>query len=744
MENILSRIIKINIYVLVFLIPLFFLPFTFEAFEYNKQLLMFFLVSLAFFAWLAKMVIYDREIRFRRSPLDVFVLAFMFVAILSAIFSVDKGSSLFGFYVKFSDGLVGLLSLGALYFLITNNVSAKKEESDISMPGLLKTFSWSVFGVVLLSYLSVFGGLIQIGRFISLPAILTSRLFNTVSGTFDGLAVFLAVAAVFFVGQLLTSKEKSSILRYLFLASIVGLLVIIDSTPAWLILITTLTLFVVLSLWKRVFRDNVNRLLVPIFLIVIAGAGISLQPVRSVFGESAAIANLPKEVILDQQTSWKIGLGGATESVKSGFIGSGIGTFFYDFTKEKPSSINQTLLWQVRFDRAGSYLAEILATMGFLGMLSYLALLAIFFIISYLFLKEKSESLFLLMFFTSLFVSQIFYYQNTTLAFLFWLVLGLSVISWQKPIKEKQVSFKDFPELNLVFSTLVILCGVFFAVMYFFNVKYYMADMNYARGQRMVVGQERTAYLEQAVRLNPSRAQYRIVLARAYIDELSILAVGPQTEQNSARIPLLMQAGVEQALTSTNLSPNRASIWEVVGKIYRDIRSLVREGAKEASEKAFKKAIDLDSNNPALYTELGKLYVMNDEPDNAKEQFSKALALKPDHVDTLIQNALFLEREGDSDGAIEKIQSLLVNYPYNVELSFQLGRLYFNKNMVTEAINRFNNVIALSPNHSNALYSLGVAYAAKGEKALAIQAFERVLQLNPGNQDVQSKIEQLR
>ena len=118
-----NRIIKLSIYLLVFLLPVCFLPFSFEAYEFNKQYLLFFLVSLGFLAWLAKMVICDKEIKFRRTPLDIPVLAFMFLAILSTAFSIDKTSSLFGFYGRFSDNLIGILSLGIFYFLITNNVS---------------------------------------------------------------------------------------------------------------------------------------------------------------------------------------------------------------------------------------------------------------------------------------------------------------------------------------------------------------------------------------------------------------------------------------------------------------------------------------------------------------------------------------------------------------------------------------------------------------------------------------------
>ena len=744
MQNFFNRLIKISLYALTFLTPLFFLPFSFEAFEYNKQFLLLFLVSLAFFAWLAKMVVVDKEIRFKRSPLDNFVLAFLGVAILSAIFSADKTSSLYGFYGRFSNGLVGLLSMGVLYFLITNNVGSKSENSNISIGGLLKTFSWSVFFVVLLAYGAVFGIFAKFASVLFLPKMMALRIFNTTAASLEGLSIFLAVAAVFLVGKTLTTGKgaKASFIDYLLLAAITILMIMIDFTPAWLILLVTFALFVVLSLWKRVFRDNVNRLLVPIFLIIVAVACIPSQPQVLIFGENSGIANLMKEQILDQKVSWQIGLGGATDSVKNIFIGSGVGTFNYDFAKEKPASINSTWLWQVRFDRAGSHLAEILGTMGFLGILSYLALIAIFFMASYFFLQQKSQALLLLMMLSSLIVGQFVYYQNTTLAFLFWLILGLSVIAWQKPIKEKVVSFKNFPELSLVFSTIVILVGVGVLALYFFNVKSYLADVNYANAQELNAGIERTTFLEKAVRLNPSSPQYRAVLARAYLNDVLTEMEKPQDEQDATQIQLLVATAINQARVATELAPKQVALWETLGMVYREIKT-VATGAVEWGIKSFQEAIILDPQNPVAYTELGKLYITSGEMSQARDQFAKAIAVKSDYTDALIQQALLFEKEGDSVTALAEMEKLAVAYPLSSEILFQLGRLYFNGNQISEAITQFKRVVILVPDHSNAHYSLGVAYAAQGKKTLAIEEFQKVLELNPDNQDVQDKIEAL-
>ncbi len=55
----------------VFFIPLFFLPATFEVFEFSKQNLFWFLTLLATALWLFKMVVIDKKIIYKRTPLDL-------------------------------------------------------------------------------------------------------------------------------------------------------------------------------------------------------------------------------------------------------------------------------------------------------------------------------------------------------------------------------------------------------------------------------------------------------------------------------------------------------------------------------------------------------------------------------------------------------------------------------------------------------------------------------------------------
>ena len=722
--------------------PLFWLPFSFEAFEFNKLYLLFFLVSLGLMAWLAKQVIYDKEFRFRCSPLDYFVLGFLAVAVASAVFSVDRHSSIFGFYGRFSNGLMAWLSLGALYFLITNTVTVAKEKSSskIGVSKIIDLFLWSGGLVVLTAYFSIFKVWQKVGDF--LPAVMRQVIFNPTSGSLEGLAMFLAGVVVLLVGLFLAGFK--SIYKKFLLAAALGLLIIIDFAMAWVVLLATLILLVALALWKRLFREEVNRLLIPIFLIIIAGAMLPFKPVS---------LELPKEEVLGYQMSWQVGLKAATESVKSGLLGTGLGTYFYDFAKHKPVEINNSWLWQIRFDRAGSHFAEILGTVGFLGLLSYLSLIGLFLLVSWFLIEEiknglkknKSERSYLLpllMVFGALVVGQFVYYQNITLAFTFWLMMGLAVVSWQKPIKEKSFSFQDFPELSLVLSTAVIVLGVAVLVCYYFGVNFYLADVNYQKGLGLL-GTERIEKMEKAVRLNPYLARYRLSLSRSYLYQAAQEMGQPQGAQDARLIENRVAKAIEHGSKATQLQPNAVQNWESLGVVYREIAGIA-QGAAEWGVKSFEKAIALEPTNPVLYTELGKLYLFLGEDQKAKEYFQKAIDKKSNYAEAVIQQALMLEREKIVEEAIQKLEGLLQEAPLNVEAMFQLGRLYFNSQRTDEAIQQFKTVIFLVPHHANAHYALGVAYAGKGEKEKAIAEFERVLELNPGNQDVIQKLENLR
>lgn len=760
MSKILNQIVRYCLCSLVFLMPLFFLPFSFEAFEYSKQYLLFFLSTLAFLAWLAKMVIYDKEIRFKQTSLDIYILAFLSVTVVSAIFSIDKTASLFGLYGRFSNGLVGLISLGILYFLFTNNVqyeeskvsSPEKRLSGLGVAKILHIFLWASGIAVFMAYFSIFGLWAKLAGLFALPPIMTQIIFNPVAASLEGLAVFLSVVMGLLIGLMTSSADQSrraAFFSWLLLLASLGMLLIVDFTVAWIILLATLVLYVGFSLWKRIFKESVNKLLIPILLIIIVVTAIPFDPVATLFGSDSYLANLPQEQVLSQKNSWSIALGSATDNVKNIAIGSGLATFQHDFAKYKSAEMNTSWLWQIRFDKAGNHFAEILATLGFLGFLAYLSVIGLFLTMGYLLLlgiKNISQAypfqIPLLLAFLALVVGQFVYYQNGILAFAFWMTLGLSMVSWRKPVKEKVVSFKDFPELSLILSTVMIIVAIVALVLYFFAARFYWADMNYTRALSLL-GSERTVLMEKVSRLNPYLSRYRMELSRSYLYEALVEAQKPEGSRNNTFVQVKISSAIEQARQATDLQPHHVIAWENLGVIYREM-SGVAGGALDWGLKSFETALQYDPVNPALYTEIGKMYVLKADNENAKSQFNKAIETKQDYAEAYIQLAMILEKENGLADAIAKLEGLIERNPLNVDGRFQLGRLYFNAKQAQKAIEQFQLVTLLVPDYSNAYYALGVAFASQGDTQNAITAFARVLQLNPGNQDVIQKLNELR
>jgi len=337
-----------------------------------------------------------------------------------------------------------------------------------------------------------------------------------------------------------------------------------------------------------------------------------------------------------------------------------------------------------------------------------------------------------------LLLGQIFYYQNSTLAFSFWLILSLGVLSLSSETKKKEFSFKDFPEIGLVLSILFWVVSIAFIFSCFSLGKYYMADAYYR--DYLEAPAVSTQKLETAARLADNRATYHVVLARDYLGrfnaEMAKDEPSPQVVANMAALAL------QEARRATEVSPNMVSTQETLSIVYRDIQG-VAQGALEWSLKAFESAVKLEPKNPALLTELGKLVVAIDA-EKAKQLFKQAIDLKGDYLDAHMQLALLVESEGNSENARTILENAVLLNPQSVEARFQLGRVYYNNQENEKAEQEFQAALAIFPNHSNSLYSLALVYEREGNNKDAIILLEKVLALNPGNPDVTAKLSELR
>lgn len=185
--RILDKLINWLIVILVFLLPLFFLPITSEFYIFNKQTLLIFVSGFLLILWLVKMVV-SQTLTFRKSALDLpiilFALAFITVSLMSVPNKVIALTA--------PTGVGTILALTLIYFVITNNL----ESSSIR-----QALSAFIISITLL-------GLVAIYQFLGIGEALTSipwlknRLFTPTGGSLilvSILIVGLALSVSFFL-----------------------------------------------------------------------------------------------------------------------------------------------------------------------------------------------------------------------------------------------------------------------------------------------------------------------------------------------------------------------------------------------------------------------------------------------------------------------------------------------------------------------------------------------------------------
>jgi hypothetical protein len=349
---------KYSLYAAIFLMPLFFLPWTSEVLDFNKQALLVLLAVVSFLAWMLKVLI-SGKIEINTNKIHIFVGVLFLMYVLSTIFSVYRYGSFWGLPQITSESLLSAIAVFLFYFL-ASNIFSKKDVFTSVMIFFCSALIAQIIGVFQL-----------LGWFIFFPAFSKSILFNTI-GLVGSLGFFTAILFPLSTLLLMFVKkwQKALFLFQLFVSAV--LLFLINYNIIWWAVIISASLIIILVSLKRDFFDT-RWMVLPMFFLAMSLFFMLLGPQINIFEQKA------NEIFLSQGASAKI----AMQAIKERPIfGSGLGTFAYDFSKFKDPDLfkdpdfNKSSLWNATFNRAGSKTLNDLATTGILGTLAFWALIA--------------------------------------------------------------------------------------------------------------------------------------------------------------------------------------------------------------------------------------------------------------------------------------------------------------------------------------------------------------------------------
>jgi tetratricopeptide (TPR) repeat protein len=126
------------------------------------------------------------------------------------------------------------------------------------------------------------------------------------------------------------------------------------------------------------------------------------------------------------------------------------------------------------------------------------------------------------------------------------------------------------------------------------------------------------------------------------------------------------------------------------------------------------------------YTQLGKLYLLNDQPEAATQAFTRAIP-----VSTLNNYATALKKTSRLDEAESIFKLALTLNPKDSEVMFNLGNLYNAADKLPLAKDYYLKALHIRPDFAEAHYNLGLIHAKLGERPEAIGHLQEFLKLSP-------------
>lgn len=617
----LNSVATIIIAFVFFLFPVFFLTVTTDFFTFPKQLLVIFASLLLFVLWGIK-VIAEKKVNILSNPLNLPVFLFIIIVILSTVFSSSKQDSLLQ--------MIPVALIGLFFFAVVNFISERSSFAIVLMSLILGSAASSLLSILANYKIYV----LPFEQF-------RNPLFNTHGAPIQYMAfiapmLLLCAAALF---NIIREKKISKIPKNLSQMLQVG------ACAIFILAIVIAVLQIITSAQKPV-----------------------LLPFNN--GFQVAFAAISQD---------------GTRVAQSLLVGSGYGTFSNDFTRFVATSFNANSFWNLTFSFSSSYILELLATVGVLGLFAF-AFIFVNFVRSK---KSFTHPLFLATF--SVFVLSLAIPFSYSMVFLIFALLALYVshrsIENAKGFENAEINLVAFKKglislseehssrkETLILPVLILVAALATSLYVMFYLtstgttppKGYISlinsDIKFAKSfspDALKNGIQTYNLQTQAIAEFPYRSDYYRLFSQINLALAANLVSAQKgktpTSDVQQNIINLLQQSINSARQAVTLSPLTVSNWQNLGQIYRNLIG-VGQNAEQFAIASYNQAVALNPSNPALRIELGGIYYQLKQWDLAQNQFTVATQLKTDYANAYYNLGHVLEEKNDLQNALSQYQ----------------------------------------------------------------------------------------
>ncbi|MDP3985664.1 MAG: tetratricopeptide repeat protein, partial [bacterium] len=432
-----------------------------------------------------------------------------------------------------------------------------------------------------------------------------------------------------------------------------------------------------------------------------------------------------------------------------------------------PPALAQTPFWNVRFASASNYVFTLLPTVGLVGFLFWILLVALIaaFSLRTLFREEhRTTRLLVLAAFVpwlSLVVAKFLYSTTISLEFFFWFLTALLFVGTSR--KFIGATFSSSPRALLGTSFGAVLCVVFMLILVLLAGSRALAWSHFGSAVRANAAGDVAQTRDELIEASNTDPRTDIFVRN--LAQVRLFEAGRAASVEELRASL--NTAVSAAQRAVAIAPANPANWYMLGVVFREMTPAVT-GAGDRAIDAFEKARALEPRNPVYPTEMGRIRItladaaraqtqskdevvkrtaeaqVSEQLAQALQLLQEAVTLKSDYAPAHFYIAMIFARQGKLNDAIAKLEALKKTNPRDVGLAFQLGVLYIENKDLVKAEAELKRALEIAPSYANARWYLASIYESRGDLEEAIKQVEAILAVNPENQVVQNRLADLK
>lgn len=680
-SNIFERLSFVSLFLVVVLLPIFFLPFNNIPIEISKGILLVLGLALCIIFWAIARFL-DGRIVFSKSPLLLSGLGIVLVFLLSALSSKNPQVSLFG--TMFDIGSFWFIFSAFVLMFMSSIIFRTPKRAKIALLGVILS---SALVLIFQSFHLFMPAILSLG-------VLTNKISN-VFGSWNALGLFAGFSGLMFllvVEFFPISKTEKPILTIFILLSIL-LAAAVNFPLVWILLgVSSLIIFVYkvsVTFQKRTEDRNgeyvengelahagdgekhfplISFVVVIIALLFFLSSG---RPVATFIPNYLEISNTEVGPSLGSTVSVTKGV-----LVKNPVFGIGPNRFGEAWAMYKPQSINDTQFWDVSFGSGSGLLPTLIATTGGLGLLAWFVFFVLFLVIgvrSVFFSIKNGVNWEMMAFFVLslyLFISSFFYFTGAVIFLLAFAFTGIFIgLAGSNSGKEASILFLNDHRKSFFTIMALILVVIFSVAISFKYMERFTSIAYFGKARLAPTFPEAENFINKALSLY-SNDLYLRTHSQIYLVKLDSLVQKGETLSDAEKADL--QTSFDQAINSAQraiaYNPSNYINFQLLGSIYQAIGTLGATDAYGQAFLAFQTASSLNPLNPGLKLAMASVSFLDGKVQEAKDYANLALSLKPDYIDALLTLSQIAKSEGDNTGAISYAERALAIAPTDENL----------------------------------------------------------------------------